>query len=249
MSNEPFGLQLAKGKVYESKTVNKFGFNSAVGTDSETIWEQGGEYSYPASASTMTLSSANTNDAAAGTGARTITIFGLDADYNEVSETLTLNGQTAVNTSNSYLRINRGIVRSAGSGGENAGIIYVGTGTVTAGVPANKYLTLGAGNNQTLMCLWTVPADYTAYLLGFMSTTGNDSATPSFLNVELVARPLGEVFQVKERYSLATGDHKQDFNVPLRFEEKTDLEVRAWSSSGSVTWDVSGQMEIVYVKN
>ena len=55
-------------------------------------------------------------------------------------------------------------VLTAGSGGANAGKVYAGTGTITSGVPANKYAVIAIGENQTLMALWTVPAGYTAYI-------------------------------------------------------------------------------------
>ena len=161
-----------------------------------------------------------------------------------------MNGQTAVNTTKSYLRINRGIVRSAGSGGANAGTIYAGTGTVTAGVPANVYLSInGDGDNQTLMSLWTVPAGYTAFLTKMALSTGTSTNTQAVLNASLVARPYGEVFQIKERFTLTDGAHEQFYTFPLRFTEKTDLEMRAFSSSGSVSFDVSASMEFVYIQN
>jgi len=37
--------------------------------------------------------------------------------------------------------------------------------------------------------------------------------------------------------------------APLKFTEKTDIEVRAVSSSASVTFDISAALEIVYIKN
>ena len=249
-TTEPFELQVARGQISYHKTIFKFGYNSVVGATKETIWEQGGLYAYPPSASVMTVSSSDANDTSAGTGARTVEIFGLDTDYNEINEIVTLNGQTAVNTTKSYLRINRGLVRSAGSGGANAGIIYAGTGTVTSGVPANIYLTInGDGDNQTLMALWTVPAGYTAFLTKMALSTGTSTNTPAVLNASLVARPFEEVFQIKERFTLTDGAHEQFYTFPLRFTEKTDLEMRAFSSSGSVNFNVSASMEFVYIKN
>ena len=249
-TSEPFELQVSRGQIPGHKTVFKFGYNSNVEDTKATIWEQGGLYSYPASATVMTISSSSTDDTAAGTGARTVEIFGLDGDYNEINEVVTLNGQTAVNTTKSYFRINRGLVRSAGSGGVNAGIIYAGTGTVTSGVPANIYLLInGDGDNQTLMSLWTVPAGYTAFLTKMSLSTGTSTQTPAVLSASLVARPYGEVFQIKERFTITDGAHEQFYTFPLRFTEKTDLEMRAFSSSGSVSFDVSASMEFVYIKN
>jgi len=250
-TSEPFELQVARGQVAYHESVYKFGNNAAVANVTETIWQQGGLYSYLSAASVLKVSSSSANDTSAGTGARTVELFGLDGDYNEINEVVTLNGQTAVNTTQSYLRINRMIVRSAGSGGYNAGIIYAGTGTVTTGVPANIYATInGDGTNQTLMALWTVPAGYTGYLMQYDVSNGTTSATPAVCKLTLVARPFGEVFQSKDVKSLTTGMHiENSLVVPVKFTEKTDIEVRAVSSSASVTFDISAAFEIIYIKN
>ena len=250
-TSEPFELQVARGQVAYHESVYKFGNNAAVANVTETIWQQGGLYSYLSAASVLKVSSSSANDTSAGTGARTVELFGLDGDYNEINELVTLNGQTAVNTTQSYLRINRMIVRSAGSGGYNAGVIYAGTGTVTAGVPANIYATInGDGTNQTLMALWTVPAGYTGYLMQYDVSNGTTSNTPAVCKLTLVARPYGEVFQSKDVKSLTTGMHiENSLVVPIKFTEKTDIEVRAVSSSASVIFDISAAFEIIYIKN
>ena len=247
--HEPFELQLAEGQIPWHKHIYKFGQNAVVGNSVETIWQQGGLYSYPPSATTMTVSSSNTNDTSAGTGARTVQISGLDGDYNEISETITLNGQTAVTTTNSFLRVNRALVLTAGSGGANAGIIYVGTGTVTLGVPANVYTTInGDGTNQSLQAFWTVPANYDAYVYQTNISTGNSSNTPAVLKTLLVARPNGGVFNTKEVIVLTDGNHLQNYSFPIKLTEKTDIEFRAESSSGSVDFNVSASMNILYVE-
>ena len=247
---EDFPIAVSSGALSPSyKEVYKFGNNPVVGNTLETIWFQGGLYSYPGSASTMTVSSSDTNDTSAGTGARTVLISGLNGSYVETSETITLNGQTAVTTTNSYLRMNRALVLTAGSGAGNAGVIYVGTGTVTAGVPANIYTTIAVGVNQTLQAFWTVPANYTAYLNQINISTGNSSNTPASLRISLVARPFGGVFNTKELISIIDGDHIQSYNFPIKFIEKTDLEFRGISSSASVDFDVSASMDLLYIQN
>jgi hypothetical protein len=248
-THEPFELQVAQGQIAYHEHIYKFGQNAVVGNSIETIWQQGGLYSYPPSATTMTVSSSNANDTSAGTGARTVQIVGLDGDYNEISETIILNGQTAVTTTNSFLRVNRGIVLTAGSGGVNAGIIYVGTGTVTSGVPANIYTTInGDGTNQSLQSFWTVPANYNAYIYQTNISTGNTSNTPAVLKTLLVARPYGGVFNTKEIIVLTDGNHLQNYSFPITLTEKTDIEFRAESSSGSVNFNVSASMNILYVR-
>ena len=247
-TTEEFYLQVARSQIAGHETNFKFGFNPDVDDALETIWTQGGLYSYLSATTILKVSSSSTDDTAAGTGARTVEIFGLDGNYNEISETVTLNGQTAVNTTNSYLRINRGVVRSAGSGGQNAGVIYAGTGTVTAGVPANKYLSIAIGDNQTLMALWTVPAGYTAFLLQTdvtVATTQNNK----YCTAKLVACPYGEVFQVKDAFVKSESSMHQAYTVPLVFEEKTDLEWRAIGDSAGADIAISAGMDIIYIKN
>jgi len=244
---EPFELQVARGQVDGHKTLYKFGINGDVGTSIETVWAQGGTYVYPASATVMKISSSSADDAAAGTGARTISIAGLDANYNEISETVILNGQTEVNTVNSYLRISRMFVVTAGSGATAAGIIYAGVGTVTTGVPATIYGMIAFGANQTQMAFWTVPAGYTLYFMGTFYSSGNATAN-AFTNFQLIQRPFGGVFrQQSSTRTPGSGDFVLDLHTPIAFAEKTDIEVRAIASAGAS--NVSAEFEGIYIKN
>ena len=247
-TTEPFDLQLAREQISFHKTQFKFGFNPDIDNTLETVWAQGGLYSYLSAATVLKISSSSTADTSAGTGARTVTISGLDANYDEISETITLNGQTAVNSTLSYLRINRMVVRSAGTGGQNAGVIYAGTGTVTTGVPANKYATIAIGDNQTLMALWTVPRGYTAYLTQTdvtLATTQNNK----YCTCSLVVRPYGEVFQVKDRFVKSESTTTLTYSVPLKIAEKSDIEYRAIGDSAGADIAISAGFEIVYIEN
>jgi len=244
---EPFELQVARGQVDGHKTLFKFGINGDVGTSVETVWAQGGTYVYPASATVMKISSSSADDTSAGTGARTISIAGLDSSYNEISETVILDGQTAVNTVNSYLRISRMFVVTAGSGATAAGTIYAGTGTVTSGVPATVYGMIALNANQTQMAFWTVPAGYTLYLTGLFYTSGNTNAN-AWTNFQLIQRPLGGVFRQQSSSRVpGNGDFVVDLHTPLAFAEKTDIEVRAVASTSPS--NVSAEFEGIYIKN
>lgn len=241
-----YGIQIHEGQWHGEKPLFKFGLNPAVGTDSETIWEQGGVYAYPSSAISMKVSSSDANDDAAGTGARTVEVFGLDGDYNEINETVSLDGQTAVSTTIEFLRVFRVIVRSAGSGGTNAGDIYVGTGTVTAGVPATKYAKILVGEGQTLMALWTVPAGYTGYILRSTFSSGT-TATNKYAEVRLKVRPLGEVFQTKTAVTINQALYEMEYDLPIKVTEKSDIEARAFVSSG--TDEIAATFSMIYKKN
>ena len=90
-------------------------------------------------AAKLDITSSSAADAAAGTGARTIEIYGLNFDGIPIVDTVTLNGNTIVQTALTFWRITLAKVITAGTGRKNAGDIYIvktGTGgTYTAGVP------------------------------------------------------------------------------------------------------------------
>ena len=248
-TTEPFELQVSRGQIPAHYPQFKFGFNPDVDDSTETVWAEGGLYYHPLSATQMKVSSSSDDDTAnEGNGARTVELFGLDANYDEISEVVTLDGTSEVTTSKSFLRINRGIVRSAGDNEVATGTIYAGTGTVTLGVPASIYLSIKPEDGQTLMAIWTVPAGYTAHLMqtdATVATTQNNK----YATVSVLAKPFGEVFQVKDKFVIAQGNHSQKYNIPLSFAEKTDIEVRCVGDSSGANIAVSAGLDIVYIKN
>ena len=246
-STEPFELQVARGQIPWHKLLFKFGNNSDINGSLETIWSRGGLYVYPASATVMTVSSSSANDTSGGTGARTVLVSGLDANYYEISETVILSGQTPVNTVNSYIRMFRAFVVTAGSGGTAAGTIYVGGGTVTAGVPATVYAEIALGENQTTMALWTVPAGYTAYIsAGTFSAASNNVA--HYILGKFMFRPLGGVFRNAADITVNSNVFRYEWDYPLALPEKTDLEARAIALSGT-NFYVTASFELIYIKN
>lgn len=250
-TTEPFELQIARGQISAHYPQFKFGFNADIDNQIETVWAEGGLYYHPPSATQMTVSSSSDDDTAnEGNGARTVELFGLDADYNEITETILLEGTSTVTTTKSFLRINRGIVRSAGDNEVATGTIYVGTGTVTLGKPANVYLSIEPADGQTLMALWTVPAGYTAYLHA-THVTAACTTSNKLLTVSILARPFGQVFQIKDKFGIQVdgGNVTQTYTYPQKFDEKTDIEVRAVADAGSANVEVSAGLDMVYIKN
>ena len=250
-TTEPFELQVSRGQISYHKTKFKFGFNPLVVNSLETVWAQGGLYTYLSSASTLYISSSSTNDDVGDTGATSAKVSGLDANYNEISVTVDLDGQDAVQLgdASNWIRVNRIEVLTAGSGGANAGVLYVGTeATPSSGVPVNKYATVAIGDNQTLMALWTVPAGYTAYLYETHITVATE-ANNKYGIVRLLARPEGGVFNIKDKFTTVLDTVTQKYNFPLKFEEKTDIEVRAIGSSSNANIAISAGLDILYIEN
>lgn len=111
---------------------------------------------------TVSVASTSANDTSAGTGARTMTIEGLDENFVELPlETITLNGTTPVNSAVQYFRINRLTVITAGTTATNEGDIYIGDSadTFSVGVPDTRvYCAIYAGEGNSQYGTYSVPA-------------------------------------------------------------------------------------------
>lgn len=112
------------------------------------------------------IASSSANDITAGTGARAVTITYLDqTGAGPFTETLTLNGTTGVNTTNTNICfIEKITVITAGSTGSNVGTISLYASTAKAGGVIN---TITATINQTLYAHHFVPSGKTCYISGF----------------------------------------------------------------------------------
>ena len=228
-----YGWQIQRERWAE-KSEFKFGYNPSIGTDEETIWYHGGIYVYPSVAINMKVSSIDDTDIS------TVKIFGLDANYDQIEETITITGQTAVTTANAFLRIYRARVILNSSAGD----IYIGTGTVTSGVPATVYGRISMLDQQTLMSFWTVPRNHTAYIYQLQVNSGTSLAN-KFVTVRMIVRDFGEVFTTRFIGSIQNSNLTTDFGVPLKIPEKSDIEIRAISSSS--TNDCSADFSIIYI--
>jgi hypothetical protein len=233
-TSEPFELQISRGQIAYHERVHKFGFNPLINDTEETIWDVGGTYVYPSSALAMTVTSVS---GVTDSGV-VVTVQGLDGSYAEVSETVTLNASGTATTTQTFLRVFRAFI----SGSDAP------SGTINITNSSTTYARITAGDNQTLMTVWTVPAGYTAYLFQ-KDTTCLTEANNKFGTIRLIAREPGGVFRTKDKYAVQNGHTEIAYTTPLPFPEKTDLEVRAVASSSNALLHVSVALDIVYIRN
>lgn len=109
--------------------VTLLGVSTGVTTGYSQIWSlTTTNYTQLLAGVAMEIISNSANDTAAGTGARTVRVSGVNGAYAPFSEVLTLNGLAAVPLVNtSVIGINFIEVLTAGSGGTNAGRVDVRT--------------------------------------------------------------------------------------------------------------------------
>ena len=243
---EPFELQVGRGQIAGHSVVHVFGHNPDVDTTEVTIWPALGLLVHPAAPTIMTISSSSASDTSAGTGARTVYILGINGTGGYVSETVTLNGQTAVNTVHEYDAIETMSVASVGSGGVNAGVIYAGTGTVTAGVPAVPYSAIGIGDNLSLVGHWTCPAGYTGYLVSGSITSGTSNAN-QYIIARLKLRAQDNIVRTAAITTLHDGTADYDFSYPIKIQAGECVTATAKGSGNNN--DVSSYFQIILVRD
>lgn len=241
---EPFELQVARGHVRGHRIVHVFGYNPDIDSGvEETVWTAGGIYSHLASPSILTVSSGDANDTSAGTGARTVRIEGVNGTGAEHVETVTLNGQTPVNTVLEYSEINSVQVMTVGSGGKNAGAIYVGTGAVTLGVPANIIGHILPGDNNSQIGHYEIPKGYTGYLIHGSISSGTESS--GYVTGKLKLRRPDNVIITAATVTFTTGLIDFPFVYPIVLEENSCIFANAITNKNNE--HVSSYFQIVLI--
>lgn len=225
----------------------KFGRNTNVSSTGEDVWNGGGTYTgQPASgnAETIEVFSSDAADAAAGTGARTVRLYGLDANYAEQTADVTLNGVTPVVTTGvTWRRMNRMKVLTAGSGGANAGTITARHTTTTA----NVFAVMPIGNNQTANCAWTVPAGYNA-LIKRVYAAGARANGAVIADMSLRIRDFGGVYRANRLFTVGNGvEVNISYFGGILLEEKTDVKMRVESASAN-SGDFCAEFGYVLIK-
>lgn len=239
-------IWIAAGITDGYSSVNKFGRNPDIDTATtpEDLWGGSGLYTgFPVSTSEpVEVLSSSANDAAAGTGLRTVTIQGLNQDWVQTSETLTLNGLTPVQSVNTYRRVHtmRGV--TAGSGGSNAGTITVRHATTEADV----FLVMQIGYNQTNCAAYTIPAGYKGYLMSSFGTLrGTNTGTADCV---FAIRNFGEVYRYRRPFTISPNfEHNEKLSIPIELAEKTDIIIRCLDTSAN-NLEISGSYDLILVQ-
>lgn len=244
---DDFLLKVARGKVEGMTLVNKFG-RGVVGTTETDVWDGDTNYVYSTAAVTLYLSSSNAGDTSAP-----IVLEGVDTNGDYQTETRTLDGtnsQTQVASSNSYARLFRAYYAPTGGSwagtADLAGDIYVSStnGDTTAGVPntaADIKAKIIAGENQTLMSLYTIPNGFTGFLLDFHFITESTKVLTSRIRM----REFGSSFNTKELFIGTEPNIQNDIQLPTQIPGKSDIKVTA--SVAAATGEVAATFDILMV--
>jgi len=227
MTTKDYLLDVALGNIPHAKVIHKFGRNPTVSTGGafDAIWNGGGTYTgFPEEIETVSIVSTSSNDTSVGTGARVITIYGLDANFLEQEEEIILNGLTPVVSTLVYSRLPRARVMTAGSIGYNEGNISIAHTTTVA----NVFAVVPATCNTTMIAAYTIPANKNGHIIAQAATIANKNAAS--VEVRLRVRQAGSVFTAVGEAainSVGTGYIERTFVAPQAIPPKTDIYMEA----------------------
>lgn len=222
---------------------NKFGYNSDVDTGTEILASFGGTYTPLMSASTLRFVSSSTDDDDGGIGCNGLVLYGVDANYLPVTEVVTLNGTSNVDTVSTWLGVNRVSIFLAGTSLTN-----VGTITITAVTGGTTQAQIPAGEGTTQQMIFHVPVSEQCLashlLLGASKLSGGGApkVTFKFWVFSAVSNAKYEVL----RYTMDTSieNHTQlSPPEPFVISEKSAIWVEATTDSSNTV--VSGRMSLV----
>lgn len=151
-------------------------WDRADATPTQQIWVA------PTAARVHAIVSSSASDASAGVGARTIKVYGLTSwTAKEVSETITMNGVTPVNTVNSYVVIYKLQVLTRGTTSSN-----VGTITATAATDATITAIIRPLIGVSQMAIFAWPSTQNLYLMNWKAGINKSSAAVSHATYQLL---------------------------------------------------------------
>lgn len=237
-----FLLEVARGNVadFEHRNINSANDDTPVGVY-EDITDIG-DLTLPTSAESLEIVSDSVNDASAGTGAQTVRIEGLDGNYIEQSEIVTLNGITAVALANTYLRTFKVIVLTAGSTGSNEGLL-----TLRIASGGASRMQVRVNRSVSASSFYTIPVGKTGFILSLKSGMGYGSAA-SVLECSLYLKETSAWVQVYQgiRNLELIGTSFEEFSPPIKVIEKTDIKLRGISTAAS---RITASYNLILVNN
>ena len=220
-------LNIARGLVKETEVRNIFGYQETGDTTLRALWEFANtSYVYPPSAIQMTVTAADVGD-----DGKNLLIKGLDANYNEITETVTLVGAGDVVTTTSFLRINDIILLT---GTTNIGLITVQNAAKTI-----KYAGIRAGDGRNQASIYTVPAGHCFYLYRIDAFSSDTTAAKPAVFRNLSINSSGQI------YNTARTTFFNNMNIlrqlPFKYSEKTDIQFQVATDQGSHELSVFGE--------
>lgn len=247
-----YGTELADGNLPGRSIVHKFG--ALVDVSSATVYQPvafGEVYQtlQPAAATALRVKAGNGNDTAAGSGAREVTLQGLDETGAEVTVTVATNGTSASTaTTETFIRLYRAWVSSSGTYGTEAAGSHAAAIVIENGAGGTDWLTINATNyprGQSQIACYAVPLGKQAFINSFALTTDGNKPVDFIMlqrrDILDASAPFKAMRTVTELFGI-TGSFTLKPDIPFGpFPALTDL---IWMARGATSPDVTVDFEI-----
>lgn len=203
-----------------------FGHNQDIDIGTEDVWQGGGVRTLPSSAGVVAVTG-GADDTSTGTGARTVEVQGLDANFREITDTVTMTGATPVNTTKAFLRVNLMCVATVGSGEVNAD-------DISASIGGDVQAFIEAGEGQTLQLMYTVP-DQRVLLIDNLTIVGGRTGAND-IAVRIQTKEDGGAWRTR----FLTDVYEGQVTAKIMLKIGPRSEVRASATSTGTNMNISG---------
>ena len=235
-------LDIVSGRHATITSVNQFGFAN-VGTTEQIISKMSvpskvhPQFNIVTAKPIRIKSGGNSNDTSLGTGARSVTIVGLDQNYKEQTSTIATAGVSASSaTTKTYIRVYNAYVTESGSGQTNSADIIIEN---TDGV---EFLIIETGLSQSQFMGYTIQNGKTGFIKQYNLFKDSSNTVDIKLNVIPYNSNTVRVYGI---YKLQVRNFTIDFNgLPIVINSKSDVWLSGTSTSGIREISAIGEMYI-----
>ena len=225
--NRDFFFEVRRGSVLGHKAVSVTAQSEVVSstTNYVTIWERNAEYTFTPNASGANIDQI-VSDNAGDTSTSIVYIEGLDANWEEVTQTVQLNGTTPVTLSTPLFRVNSATV--IGEAIVGTVTIYINGGSTAT--DADVRAEIHAEHQRAMTAIYSVPTGKSAYVVyGKTSVSDNKSM---HLHFDFGYGDAEGPWITSHAIFLFQDNYDYFFKVPGKIAEKTDIRVQALKGSG-----------------
>jgi len=178
--------------------------------------------------------STSTTAGSTASGAKIVRVKGLNSSYSPIEETVSLNGTTGVNTTNSYVFINEIEVISSV---DNVGVI-----SATAATDSTVTCTVPAGEGKSQQAYFMVPDDTFKYTLDSVYLNAINVTSTALTTVKIKTKAQGTAWITERIFKLNANGQILDKFVSMPLPARSAVKLTAVSSSGNT--NVTGMMTI-----
>lgn len=255
ITDREFYLEVKKGNIKGHSIVQKFGRNKAVPSGAIEPIVMGGKWPTPTEAKQLRVRSTSADDTALSiTGAREIEIWGLNENYEEVSEVITLNGLTPVLTVKTFIRIYRAYITKSGAYASQIQSSHLGDIIVEDSAGVGIWLsidiavgTFGVGQSQ--VGCYSVPRGKEAFLLTkHITVNAAKPATIYFFqrdSIDNVVAPFAPMRLLEQHDGIISPISVNTKSPLARFNELTDVGFMGVGEGQATSVSVDFEMLVV----